>query len=80
LKRDVLHQLVAKKDHVVKIQMTDSQRQLYGDIIQRHILRKNQSQVNSKPSSEVADLTGPSLSFIDLASLPTLICLLSLSL
>jgi SNF2 family DNA or RNA helicase len=65
LKRDVLHQLVAKKEQVIKIKMTDSQRQLYGDIIQSHLLRKNQNQKTTASAArggreEVID-TGTSL-------------------
>jgi SNF2 family DNA or RNA helicase len=69
LKRDVLNQLVEKEDHVIKIQMTASQKALYGDIIQRHMLRRAgiaQSNKSSSSSSAVLDLTGPS----SLPSLP----------
>jgi SWI/SNF-related matrix-associated actin-dependent regulator of chromatin subfamily A containing DEAD/H box 1 len=63
LKRDVLNQLVEKEDHVVKIQMTETQKALYGDIIQRHMLRRA-SHTTTKSSSGsssggVVDLTGP---------------------
>lgn len=55
LKRDVLHQLVEKEEEVLRMQMSESQRALYGDIIQRHMLRR--AQVTTK-SSDVMDLTG----------------------
>ena len=71
LKRDVLNQLVEKEDHVIKLQMTDSQKCLYGDIIQRHMLRKVSQGTKSSHSSGVVDLTGslPSSHFLPLSSL-----------
>ena len=63
LKRDVLNQLVAKDDHVLKVQMTESQNHLYGDIIEKHVLRRTQvskSKKNKKNDDDysVVDLTG----------------------
>lgn len=59
LKRDVLHQLVDKEEKVLRIQMSESQKALYGDIIRRHMLRR--AQVTAKSSSNVMDLTGTAI-------------------
>mmetsp|Transcript_26397 Transcript_26397/g.39169 ORF Transcript_26397/g.39169 Transcript_26397/m.39169 type:complete len:472 (-) Transcript_26397:136-1551(-) len=41
LKKDVLHQLVAKKDVLLRVPMTETQRKLYEDIIKKHMLRRS---------------------------------------
>lgn len=70
LKRDVLNQLVEKEDHVVKLQMTESQKCLYGDIIQRHMLRKASNGTKPSNTSGVVDLTGFQIPYSSFFTLP----------
>lgn len=68
LKRDVLNQLVGKDDHIIKVKMTDSQSSLYGDIIEKHMIRRtqiNKAKKNKNKEVDTIDLTGNKNLFLE---------------